>query len=299
MTRALVLNAGASWAAYQVGALEHLVGDRGETFDHHVGCGIGAMNAAFVACDELDALTTFWDAIGTWRLARPSPTPWRAPLRNSPQRRFVERHVSERLLRERDVTLSLTTFDLRSGDEIVHRYPGDPVPVVDALMAAVATPGVMRPLREGERLLAEATLVDSVPMAAVADLDSIAHVDHVTAILTGMPIDGGPRRRYRTWRAVMERSLEMNLANDVRRAIATHGAAEAWYADAGSLLDELGGLGVDVAAVASALDRGAAPAHLRAIIPSEPLGYPLWRFPRRAMHAARELGGRDARRSAS
>jgi len=277
------------------------VDEQGRQFDQVIGCGIGAMNGAFVACGEVAALGRFWDRIATWRLVRPSLRPWRALTVNTPQRHFVERHVSERALRERGVSFALTTFDLWTGEEFVHRYPGSPVPIVDAIMAAVATPGLVRPLVDGDRLLAEATLIDSVPGAALEPADEV-----VAVLAGGTPLDGGPARRYSTWRAVAERSLEINLARDSRRLIDRFATDAAWHADANALLRELGAIGaaeiddalVDVAS-ALAVDRTTdrPSARFTAITPSAPLGYPLWRFPRRAMRRARALGRLDAARS--
>ena len=48
MSQALLLNAGASWAAYQVGAIDQLIGERRMRFDRYAGCGIGAMHASVI-----------------------------------------------------------------------------------------------------------------------------------------------------------------------------------------------------------------------------------------------------------
>ena len=295
MTGALLLNAGASWAAYQVGAIEHLVGDRDLHFDQVVGCGVGGMNGAFVACGKVAELSEFWDRVNTMRLVRPSLRPWHALAVGSPQRRFVQRHITERALIERGVTLAVTTFDLWTGDEIVHRYPGDPMPIVDAIMAAVSTPGLVRPHADGDRLLAEATLIDSVPMAALEPADV------VFAVLGGAPLHAGTPRRYGTWRAVGGRALEVNLARDCERAIERFESDAAWHRDIASVVADLRAvapaLGDAIDDVAAELGPVDPPTQLVAITPSAPLGYPLWRFPRRAMRAARELGRRDAARA--
>src|SRR2546421_9872687 len=102
MKRALVPNSGAWWAAYQIGALRHLVVDRAMHFELLAGTGIGAMNAALVACGEFSALEAFWKRIRigslitfNWR------TPWReGPCTGTPQRRFIAAHVSEKKLAE-------------------------------------------------------------------------------------------------------------------------------------------------------------------------------------------------------
>ncbi len=66
MTRALVLSSGLGAAAYQIGALQHLLQERRWHFDVCAGTGLGAINAAGVACGEFAALQTFWQHIG-WR----------------------------------------------------------------------------------------------------------------------------------------------------------------------------------------------------------------------------------------
>jgi predicted acylesterase/phospholipase RssA len=300
MSDALLLNAGASWAAYQVGAIEQLVGQRRMRFDHYVGCGIGAMHAALLACGAYEPIAPFWDAISTWKLVRPSLRPWRAPMTGTPQRRFLARHVTERALLDNGATLAVTTLDLMTGEEVVHRYPGDAMPIVDAVMAAVATPGVVAPRRAGDRLLVEATLVASVPLAALPVDDP---PDRVVGVLAGIPLAAEqPAHRYTTWRAVADRAFEVNLAHDSRQAITRTAEATAWHADVAALASDL----ATIAAADTALERGfgralaplqePAPPAFVWITPSAPLGYPLRRFPRAGMRAARRLGHDDAAR---
>src|SRR5690606_17316544 len=111
--------------------------------------------------------------------------------------------------------------------------------IVDAVMAAVATPGLVAPLRSGDRLLAEATLVDSVPLAA---LPTDPAPRRVVGVLAGPPLDGGPSRRYATWRAVAARAVEVKLAQDARRAIESPAEAARWSGDAAALAAELAAL---------------------------------------------------------
>jgi predicted acylesterase/phospholipase RssA len=300
MTDALLLNAGASWAAYQVGAIEQLLGERRMRFDSYAGCGIGAMHAALLACGAYERIAPFWDA--TWKLVRPNlRNPWRAPMVGTPQRRFVAEHVSERALIANRATLAVTTFDLMTGEEVVHRYPGDPLPIVDAVMAAVATPGLVAPRRAGDRLLAEATLIESVPIAAIATADP---PDRVVGVLAGIPLESEGRPvKYRTWRSVSARAFEVNLAHDSRRAIARTAEERSWSADAAAVATELATLATGDAELDAGFRRALAPLELPAppafvwISPSQPLGYPLWRFPKAAMDAARQLGHDDAARA--
>ena len=306
MSEALLLNAGASWAAYQVGAIEQLVGERRMRFDAYVGCGIGAMHAALLACGAYERIGPFWESISTWKLVRPNlRKPWRAPVVDTPQRRFVAEHVSERALTANRATLAVTTVDLMTGEEVVHRYPGDPLPIVDAVMAAVATPGLLAPRRSGDRLLAEATLIESVPVAAIPVDDP---PERVVGVLAGIPLtdipltDDGSRRQYRTWRAVADRALEVNLAHDSRRAIERTAEASRWSADATAVAAELATIAGGDGELANGFQHAVAPLAEPApptfvwISPSRGLGYPLWRFPTALLREARQLGHDDASR---
>lgn len=297
MRRALVLDAGSSWAAFQVGALHHLVADRGMQFDLHVGTGIGAMHAAFVACGEVEALTVEWSSMGLRRLVRPNVRrSWRdGPLRASPQRRFLAAHLSEARLAARGVTLAASVVDLRTGELDLLVWPGCDVPLVDGVLAAVATPGLLAPLRHGGRELAEATVVDAVPLRFVLGgaPPSVGVVDEVVAVLAGPPVTGGPRRRFDTWRSVGTRALAMNLAHDVDAALDTaarSAAAAAAFDEAdrklAAAVDALVGddalrrrLLAEIARRRSASPhpRPRAP-RLHVVRPARPVDVPLWRF---------------------
>ncbi|HYP21001.1 MAG TPA: patatin-like phospholipase family protein, partial [Chloroflexia bacterium] len=215
--RALVLNAASSWGAYQVGALRHLVGDMGLHFDLCAGTGIGAMNAALVACGELDALEEWWRQASLRRLVSPN---WRAPWRRGPflptsQRRFLAAHVSEKKLRERGARLMVSALDLQSGEEQVHFYPGGDIPLLDALTAAISTPGLYPPLKRGGRQLVSATLANNFLLPKVLRYP-FAEVFAVAAIIPRK----GTWRRYDTALSALHRNVLMNQAHDVRQGLA-------------------------------------------------------------------------------
>jgi predicted acylesterase/phospholipase RssA len=301
MTDALVLNARSSWAAFQVGALRYVVGERGRRFQLHAGTGIGAMNAAFVACGELPALDAWWRSARLGQLVRPAVRGfWRGPLNGEPQRRLIAAHVSEDQLAARGATLLVSTLDLRAGMERVWEYPGADLPLVDALMAAVATAGLIAPVAHGIDQLAEGTFVDSFLLRTVLDRDP----DRVLAIAAASARPAPPRC-YTTWRAVTERALALNLDHDIVSALefarrrtetadAHRRAADALCA----LVDER----VADPALASTLTQQIRAAHratsappVTAILPSRQLDYPLWQFSRRRLDDAIVLGYADAR----
>jgi predicted acylesterase/phospholipase RssA len=288
MTRALVLNAGASWCAYQVGALRQLVDERRYHFDICAGTGIGAMNAAFVACGRLPALDEFWARL---RLLDLVP---------SRRRRFMAAHLDEGMLAERGTTLVVTAMNLQEGRPEVLRYPGARLPLVDGLLAAGALPGMTTPVPLGGDQLVEGTLIDGVPMAPVLAL----HPDEIVAVLPMLPAGGGPVRRYGTWRAVGRRALEVNQSEDGRRGLAdaAEAAAEARaYRRAGdglttaaAGLDDGGALAGRLRGLVEAAQPAEGPRVLT-IRPADPLPYPMWRFRTSDLAAAVRLGERDAR----
>jgi predicted acylesterase/phospholipase RssA len=300
MSRALVLNAGASLAAYQAGALRHVVRERGMEFDLLAGTGIGAMNAAFVACGALDALEALWARMSALTLVRPSPRRfWLGPLSGAPQRAEIARHVSEERLAAGGARLLFNTLDLRTGRQVLLEYPGAGVPLLDGLMAAVATPAAVAPVEHGGRQLAEGTFVESFLLRDVLDRGP----EEVVAIAVASARDAR-ERRYRTWRAVSDRAMAMNLDHDVRSSVEhaerVRAAARARERLRGDLVALVAERVPDASLAGGLRDRigdvygDARPPSVTVISPSQSLGYPMWRFPRAAMRAAAELGHRDA-----
>jgi predicted acylesterase/phospholipase RssA len=299
---AVVLNAGSSWAAYQVGALRALA-DTGRRVDLWAGSGIGAMNATLAACGEVAALEEFWDGLTTARLLALSRRPWRGALfTGAPQRRFLRAHVSDARLAARDTRVLVSTMDLGSGRIEVLSYPGADVPLADGVMAAVATPGLVAPRDRPGGQLAEGTFVDSLLMEQVL-------AEHPAEVVLVAPVGGAApgAGRYLTWHAVGARALSMNQAEDVRRAIQMAGrteAAAAAFRAVGRLPERLASIAPaavrqrvadEVGAVyaASAFPLGRAPGP-RLVSLTADVGYPLWRFRPAELASARALGEADA-----
>jgi len=300
---AVVLSAGASWAAYQVGVLRTL-DQRAARVGWWAGTGIGAMNAALAACGELAALEDFWDGLTVRRLLTVARPPSRAALfSGAPQRRFVRAHVSEARLAAHDAVLLVSTLDLRTGRIEVLRYPGSEVPLVDGLMAAVATSGITPPLSWRGTQLAEGTFANSL-------LVGPALATPAEQVLVVAPVGGAapsPGHAYRTWRAVLERALALDQSADARRgaelAAATGAAAEA-FRRVSRLTDTLPALAPDAVREQLATDLAAAGVASRfplrrssgprtvALTPDLP--YPMWRFRAEELRAAVRRGAREA-----
>jgi predicted acylesterase/phospholipase RssA len=306
--RALVLNAAASWGAYHVGALRHLVGDRGIRFDLCAGTGIGAMNAALVACGELDALQEWWAHVSLRRLISPNRrAPWRrGPLLLTPQRRFLAAHVSEDKLRARGARLMVSALDLQSGDERVYIYPGGDLPLLDALTAAISTPGLYPPLRRGGHQLVSATLANNFLLPKVLRYP-FAEVFVVAAIMSRETA----WRRYDTALSSLQRNLVMNQTHDVRlgledaqkaaqanvafRQVALSVPGVADRIEDATVRERLRARLGHIYAQHTTQARGESPPLIRAVTPSRELDYPVWRFRAADLAAASEMGYSDAR----
>jgi predicted acylesterase/phospholipase RssA len=310
MKRALVLNAGLSWTAYQIGALRHLIVDRAMHFDVCAGTGTGAVNAAFVACGEFVALEAFWKGIGLRRLVALN---WRAPwsggpLTGAPQRRFIAKYITEEKLAERRVTLLVSLMNLQTGQEQVMTYPGTDLPLVDALTAAVTVCGIFPPMLYQNQQLAGGTFINSFMLHTLLQQT----IEEVIAVAVAAQRGFHDRRRYTTWPVLFERALAMNLAHDIWGAFdegeKVSAAAAAFRHVSERLPARLAERIADPTVREQLLSkitdiycnslyplkRTAGPI-VRPITPSHDLGYPMWRFRSKELAAARALGYRDAR----
>lgn len=313
MTRALVLSSGLGSAAYQIGALRHLLQDRHLHLDVCAGSGLGAINAAFVACGEFDALQSFWQHLSWQKLIAFN---WHSPLREgpfntSPLKRFLAAHVSESKLAQAGTQLKFTGLNLQTGRAELVTFPGSPLPLIDVLGAAFGVPGLTAPLRVHHQPWTDASYIDSFILRQIVREDT---ADEVWAIATS-PIESvfaqAPRQRYPHWRAVAARSLQLNQAHDVWQglsearqlsaAAAAHQHVRAQLPDrvASKIADPILRERVRERLI-HVLDQSAFPLKARAPIvhaltPSRLLTSSLWRFRHSEIVAAQQLGYRDAR----
>ena len=71
--RALVLSGGGAKGAYEAGLISTLIHEYHEDFDIICGTSIGAINAAFLAQEKVDELTTMWQTIENRNIVTPYP----------------------------------------------------------------------------------------------------------------------------------------------------------------------------------------------------------------------------------
>jgi NTE family protein len=175
---AFVLAGGASLGALQAGMLRALY-ERGITPDFLVGTSAGALNAAYVA-SRPQTVDTAKDLARVWRgLHRQDIFPIHPPtliggvtnhrdhlVPDTPLRRLAGRHLELDRLEHAYVPLHLVCFDLLSGQE-VRLNDG---PAIEAVLAASAIPGVLPPVRSGERLLVDGGVVNNTPISHAVEL---------------------------------------------------------------------------------------------------------------------------------
>jgi NTE family protein len=191
MSVAFVLSGGASLGAMQVGMLRALV-DHDVRPDLIVGTSVGAVNGAFLAGrdfarETVDELAELWLGIRRGQVfplepltgllgfigARNSLVPGRA------LRRLISRHAECELLEELPTPLHVIACDLLNGQE-VRLSEG---PLVDAVLASSAIPGVLPPVDWRGRLLIDGGVVNNTPITHALELGA----EQVYVLPTGGP----------------------------------------------------------------------------------------------------------------
>ena len=188
LVRAVVCSGGASRGAAQAGALQVLL-EAGLVPDLLVGTSVGAINASFLAADpspeRARCLVKIWQELRTRDVF---PTSAGGQLVHlalgsdhlcSPDglRALLDQHRGYREIEEATVPLVVVATDLLTGAERRLRAG----PVVPAVLASAAIPGVFPPVSWGRDLLVDGGVVANVPLAAAV----AAGADEVWALDTG------------------------------------------------------------------------------------------------------------------
>lgn len=213
---AFVLSGGANLGAEQAGMLEALL-EAGIRPDVLVGTSIGAANAAFLASDpspeRARALSNLWRGVRSRDVFPVNPLGIaRAILRGGalfsvePLRRLLEREIPYRSIEQAAVPLRIVAAAFDDGSEVVF----DSGPVVDAVLASTALPGVFPPHEIGGRLHLDGGLVDQVPLQPALQTGACT----VYVLSVGFPCP--PPADHRSARAVLMHSLGILLSQRIR-----------------------------------------------------------------------------------
>ena len=193
MAVAFVLSGGASLGAIQVGMLRALA-ERGVHPDLIVGTSVGAVNGAFVASrgfgvNTVDELAEIWLGMRRGRVFPTEPLTgllgFLGARRNlvppGALRRLVSRHVEHERLEDLPIPLHVIACDVLTGAEVCLSRG----PLVKALMASAAIPGVFPPVEWEGRLLVDGGVVDNTPITQALAL----RPEHVYVLPAGGPCE--------------------------------------------------------------------------------------------------------------
>jgi NTE family protein len=175
---AFVLSGGASLGAIQVGMLRALY-EREIRPDVIVGTSAGALNGAFIASrpqtvETADALADVWHEL---RRGQAFPlNPWTGLLGflgvsdhlvpPSGLRRLIARHGLDGRLEGTSIPLHVVAVDVLTGEELRLSHGSLP----DAVLASAALPGVLPPVRWGDRDLMDGGVANNTPISHAVDL---------------------------------------------------------------------------------------------------------------------------------
>ena len=190
---AFVLAGGASLGALQAGMIRALY-ERQIIPDFLVGTSVGALNAAYLASRPA-TVETAKSLAGVWRdLHRADVFPVHVPtliaglsnqrdhlVPDSAIRRLARRHLDHVLLEDAGIPLHVIAFDVLGGVEI--RVSEGPM--LEAIMAAAAIPGVLPPVRSAGRLLIDGGVVNNTPISHAIELGA----ERIYVLPTVMPED--------------------------------------------------------------------------------------------------------------
>ena len=214
---AFVLSGGASLGALQVGMLRALY-ESGIAADLLVGTSAGALNAAFVA-SRPQTVATANELARVWRgLQREDvfPVSMRTLVGGLCGRRdhlvpdrglrgLVARHVEFQDVADARIPLHVVAFDLNEGCEVLLSEG----PAVDVIAATAAVPGLLPPVRIGERELIDGGVVNNTPISHAVALGA----ERVFVF----PTQAGQRSPKRAPRGALEAGIQgLTLLTDRR-----------------------------------------------------------------------------------
>jgi len=174
---AFVLSGGASLGAVQVGMLRALY-ERGIRPDMLIGTSVGAVNSAWIAGrpdpEGVERLCEIWVSLRRQDVFPFDPLMSAAGLlgrtnhfiSNNALRGLLEKHLPFERLEEASVPIHVVTTDLKSGRATIMTSG----PVVPALLASCAIPGVFPPVTIGRREYIDGGVASQTPMSVALEL---------------------------------------------------------------------------------------------------------------------------------
>lgn len=227
--RALVLSGGGSKGAYQVGALQHIMAEKGITYDALCGVSVGAINVAFLAMykageeiHSINNLASMWSQLDNSKIYRrwfPFGR-WHAIWRksffdSSPMHNLLKSGLSLDKIRESGKQVNVGTVSLSSGKYTIFDQTSDHF--IDAVIASASFPGMLTPVEFLGQLWTDGGIKEISPIKKAVELGA----DIIDVIICN------PKTRIKkfipnpTTVDVLKRSMDLStdkiMANDIEK----------------------------------------------------------------------------------
>ena len=228
MRVALALGSGGARGYAHIGAIEE-VRARGHDVVAVSGSSMGALVGGLAAADRLEPYTAWARSLTQRDVLRLLDPKWSAPGAIRAHRIFeqVEQLLGDRLIEDLPIPFTAVATDLHARREVWFQSG----PLISAIRASIAIPGVITPVEMNGRLLADGGLMNPVPIeptaAAAADLT-------VALSLSGRRL---PQEPSSPAREAAEPTWREELVDRVRRTVGR--PVEPAPPAVPSLLDEL------------------------------------------------------------
>lgn len=227
--RVLVLSGGGSKGAYQVGALKHIIGELGVTYDAFVGVSVGAINCASLAMfssgeenQAISILSDMWAKLNTTKIYKrwfPFGR-WHALWNksffdSSPMQNLLRDTLSLEKIRASGKPVSVGTVSLSSGKYTIFDQDSDHF--IDAVIASASFPGMLTPVKFLGQLWTDGGVKEISPIKKAVEMGA----DVIDIIITS------PHTRVKrfienpTTVDILKRSLDLStdkiMANDIEK----------------------------------------------------------------------------------
>ncbi len=221
MTTAFVLGGGGVLGAAEVGMLQALF-EKGITPDLVLGTSIGALNGAMVAREPslavIDRLTELWQTVASSREVygdRPLRTVRRAVATGthiysaSPMRRRLAEEFGDLRFEDLPVQFQVCAASIERAAE--HWFTSGPL--VPAIVASAAVPGLLPPAKVGDEHFLDGGIVNSIPLGRAVSLGAdVVYVLQVGRIDRPLRV---PRRPWEVARVSFEIARRHRFAREL------------------------------------------------------------------------------------
>jgi len=234
MKTALVLSGGGAKGAFQVGALDYLIKEKGINFEIICGVSVGALNAAMVAQGDFDLLRKIWLEIKSEKdIFRQRFFGILSGLfgvesvyTNRPLWKKIDQCVDPEKIRNSGKEFRVGTVSLQTGEYISvnQNFPD----LKKWVLASAAIPVTFEPIRlKGEQII-DGGVRDITPLSTAIELDA----ERIFVILASPTNVKWIEKEYKSLMEIGVRSLDIVLAevcaNDLRIAKMVNADIRSW-----------------------------------------------------------------------